>query len=59
MHGAAVSLITGIYWLGILETITHFIIDHCKCKKLYDIHIDQLLHFICKAIWVVIWYYCK
>lgn len=53
-HGAAVALITGSVWLGIAETVCHYIIDFGKCEKYYNIHIDQLLHMVCKIIWVII-----
>lgn len=55
MHGGAVVLITNSVILGIAETLCHFIIDYGKCDRLYSIHIDQLLHIICKVIWVFIW----
>jgi hypothetical protein len=51
MHGGMVALITGSVWLGLAETIAHFLIDYFKCKGLYSIHIDQGLHFLCKIIW--------
>jgi len=58
-HGAMVGLATGIYWLGCLETIAHFLIDLGKCEKKYGLVVDHILHFICKIIWLVIWCYCK
>lgn len=54
-HGGAVALITGSPWLGVAETIAHFTIDYFKCKDKYTIHGDQLLHLVCKIIWLVIW----
>jgi hypothetical protein len=55
MHGGAVALITGSVVLGVLETIAHFFIDYHKCVGRYNIHIDQLLHIICKFLWLVSW----
>jgi len=55
MHGGAVALITGSVLLGVLETVAHFFIDYGKCKGRYNIHIDQLLHIICKSLWFVAW----
>lgn len=55
MHGGAVALITGMPMLGVLETACHFMIDYLKCQKIFDIHIDQLLHIVCKLVWVFIW----
>lgn len=55
MHGGAVELITGSIYLGIAETICHFAIDYFKCERKYTIHGDQLLHVICKVLWLIIW----
>jgi hypothetical protein len=54
-HGGAVALITGSAWLGIAETVAHFAIDYGKCLQKYTIHGDQLLHLVCKIVWLVIW----
>jgi len=53
-HGMAVALITQSVALGICETIAHFAIDCGKCESKYSIHVDQLLHLLCKVLWVVI-----
>lgn len=55
VHGGAVAVITGIPVLGILETISHLIIDFSKCEKWINIHTDQLLHVLCKLLWAIIW----
>lgn len=55
MHGGAVALITGSVVLGLAETVCHFAIDYLKCEKVFDIHVDQLLHLICKIAWVLVW----
>ena len=39
-HGIAVYTTTGDVYLGIVETIAHFIIDFGKCERFYGIHID-------------------
>lgn len=54
VHGGGVMLITGSVWLGMTETVAHFIIDYNKCQGRYSIHVDQLLHIICKIIWVLV-----
>lgn len=54
MHGAAVALITGSIWLGLAETATHWLIDFGKCENKYGIHVDQMLHFGCKILWLLI-----
>lgn len=55
MHGGVVALITGSVSLGVAETVAHFLIDFGKCEKLFDIHVDQLLHIICKLLWAICW----
>ena len=54
IHGLMVSLITGIWWLGLAETIAHWAIDFGKCENWYGIHIDQLAHTACKIGWWLI-----
>lgn len=51
MHGAAVWFITGQCFLGIAETVCHWLIDFGKCENWYGIHQDQFLHVVCKIIW--------
>lgn len=50
-HGALVYLSTQSVNLGIAETIAHFVIDFCKCEKLFGFHADQALHIACKFVW--------
>ena len=52
IHGLAVGLITGAWWIAILELISHFIIDDLKCRKIIGFNTDQLLHIVCKLLWV-------
>lgn len=59
IHGGAVGLITGIWWLGLLEAAAHFIIDDLKCTGRLGsgakaFNLDQLGHLICKIVWVII-----
>lgn len=54
-HGGAVALITGSPSLGLLETVAHFTIDYYKSMARYNIHVDQLLHLVCKIIWAAVW----
>jgi hypothetical protein len=49
----AVWLVTGNVFLGIIEVVLHWFIDFAKCENWTNIHIDQLLHIICKAIYIV------
>lgn len=57
MHGAVVTLVLGSVGLGVAETAAHFLIDLGKCRRWYGIHVDQLLHLLCKALWLaVVWF---
>lgn len=53
-HGFAVAYLTGSWFLGFAETVTHFAIDFGKCENAYSIHVDQALHILCKIAWIVL-----
>ena len=52
IHGGAVWLLTGIWWLGLLEALSHALIDWAKSQKHFGFHTDQFLHVAFKALWV-------
>lgn len=54
IHGGLIGFFTGSFLLAMLETVCHFVIDYGKMQGKYDIQIDQLLHVICKALWVLL-----
>lgn len=54
IHGAAVWMITGVFWLGIAETLLHIGIDYLKCAGKTNFTQDQGLHIVCKVLWAVI-----
>lgn len=59
IHGGAVALVTGVWWLGLLEVVAHFVIDDLKCSGRLGtgakaFNLDQIGHVICKAAWVAI-----
>ena len=54
IHGLVVSLVTGIWWLGLAETVVHFAIDFAKCESWTGVHQDQALHVACKVAWVML-----
>lgn len=54
IHGAFVALITGIWWLCVVEFIIHFITDDLKCRSKININQDQAVHLACKALWLAI-----
>ena len=51
IHGGIVFLITGNIWLGLIETVTHWIVDFSKCENMINPHVDQFLHFTMKLIY--------
>jgi hypothetical protein len=53
-HGGAVYLISGLWMLGVLETLLHSVIDHLKCEQRISFHLDQLLHIACKIPYIVL-----
>lgn len=53
-HGIMVMLATGRWELGVAETFCHALIDFGKCENKYGIHVDQLLHFLCKVVYIII-----
>ena len=54
IHGAAVALITGVWWLGALEYFTHLAADRAKCRGRIDFHQDQGIHLLCKVAWFAV-----
>ena len=54
IHGGFVGWITQSAGLGILETVCHWSLDYLKCEGWTNIHIDQLLHIVCKVVWYLL-----
>lgn len=52
IHGGAVALILGSPLLGFFEFLAHFCIDFGRCEGKYSYKIDQLLHVLCKILWI-------
>lgn len=55
IHGGAVALITGVWWLGLCEAIAHAWIDDRKCRGSISFNEDQVRHVLCKVVWVICW----
>lgn len=51
IHGGAVALATGLWWLGAAETASHALIDGAKCRGAFGMKVDQALHLLCKVGW--------
>lgn len=54
IHGGMVAWLTGVWWLGLAETVIHAAIDYGKCDLRYGFNVDQLFHFACKVAWWLI-----
>lgn len=54
IHGGLVAIITGVWWLGLLETLAHMLIDYLKSDNRFGFHTDQALHVACKVLWTVL-----
>lgn len=51
IHGAAVAVITQIWWLFVLEYLVHFLTDKAKCRNWIGFAADQWIHLGSKVIW--------
>ncbi len=56
-HGLIVFLITQRIWLGVAETVVHWITDFGKSENWYGFHVDQALHIAAKVAWIALLYY--
>jgi hypothetical protein len=54
VHGGVVAMLTSNWYLGVLETLCHWLIDFGKCENVYGIHVDQGLHVFCKVCWTLV-----
>jgi hypothetical protein len=54
IHGGAVAVVTGLWWLGVIETAVHAGIDDAKCRGRIGLITDQALHLICKILWAIV-----
>ena len=53
IHAGGVWVVTGSPTLALVELGLHWIIDFLKEEKVYNFHVDQLLHVLCKIGYVV------
>lgn len=54
IHGGVVGCLTGSVLLGVLECVSHVVIDDLKCGRRISYNMDQLLHVLCKVVWVAV-----
>lgn len=53
IHAGVVLLVTGYLWLFFAELVAHFVIDWAKGEGKFDFESDQILHILCKILWMV------
>jgi hypothetical protein len=53
IHGGVVWLLTSNVYLGMIEAISHWIIDFFKCDGKYSPNVDQSLHLIMKVFYCI------
>jgi hypothetical protein len=54
IHGGAVGIVTQSVTLGLFEFACHAVIDYLKCDGKTSLDTDQVLHVVCKAVWVLL-----
>ena len=54
IHGGLIIVIFGVWWLGLIEIITHFIIDFLKCDNVINSNQDQASHLILRIIYAIV-----
>lgn len=51
--GACFWAVTGLWYLGLWETMTHWLIDYGKCHNKYGVLVDQLMH-MCSRVFIIL-----
>lgn len=54
ISGGMVYLVTGSWYMGIVETVIHWILDFAKCENVTNPHSDQALHVLCRFIYAAL-----
>jgi len=54
IHGAGTGLILGSFWIALLETGAHALVDWGKCRMIYGLVADQCAHLIGLGCWVYV-----
>ena len=55
-HGLLVLFFTSSAILGLFEMTLHFLIDYLKCEGKFNLLVDQILHILCKFLWVYLYF---
>ena len=54
IHAGIVWIVTTSPLLGVIEFVLHWFIDLAKAERITNIHVDQLLHLLCKIAYVIV-----
>lgn len=54
IHAGFVWYLTGVPLFAAGELIAHVLIDFAKCERRIGTNTDQVLHVVCKLIWVLL-----
>ena len=54
IHAGAIIVATGSWTLAMLEFVAHATIDYAKCGGYLSFNQDQILHVICKILWLLL-----
>ena len=53
IHGLVVGIVLNPTF-GVIEYVLHWLIDVAKCERWFGIHTDQILHLLCKVVYVAV-----
>lgn len=56
IHAGLTGFITGSLIIALFELVAHYVIDYYRCLKRFSYLTDQILHIVCKFIYVIILY---
>jgi hypothetical protein len=57
IHAGMVAFVTGSFYLAMLELVLHMFIDFLKSNGNTCFRTDQILHYLCKVLYVVLMYF--
>ena len=54
IQGGLIIVTFGVWWLGLIEIISHFIIDFLKCDNVTNPNQDQACHLSLRIIYAIV-----
>ena len=52
IHAGFVWIVSGSVALAAIETVVHWVTDYAKCEGWTNFHVDQILHFLSRVVYV-------